>query len=62
MCVLDIHTIISIKSLLYVRSMKFLDRLLRFFITVHVCKLHDISPVILEDMRFHARMEVIVCT
>ena len=47
MCVLDIHTIICIKSLLYVRSMKFLDRLLRYIITVDVCELHDISPVIL---------------
>ena len=62
MCVLRIHTIISIKSLLYVRSMIFFDRSLRYIITVDVCELQDISLVILEDMRFHASMEVCVCT
>ena len=60
--VLDIQTISSVKSLLCGGSMNFLGRLLRNIITMLVCKLHEISLIILEDMRFHACMCVCVYT
>ena len=56
------YTILCITALIQGPRAIFFLRLLRYFMTVHVCELHDISPVILEDMRFHARMEVSVCT